>query len=112
MISSGVFAGFPSPADNYLDDELDLNDFLITKPAATFLERAIRKSMTEVGIYDSDALVVDRSEKALDRSIIIACIGGEFLIERLRINLSIMWLEAAHPNYQSIHIGEHIDFAI
>ncbi|MCE6989011.1 LexA family transcriptional regulator [Dyadobacter sp. CY323] len=109
---SKVSAGFPSPADDYLDHDLNLHEFLVTKPAATFLVRAKGKSMRGIGIYDNDVLVIDRSEKAVDRSVIIACIDGECLVKRLRIDPNGVWLEAAHPQYPPIHIGEHLDFAI
>jgi len=112
LMNTKVSAGFPSPADDYLDSDLDLHDFLVKKPAATFLVRATGNSMSGVGIYDGDVLVVDRSEKAIDHSIIIACIDGECLVKRLRIDPTAMWLEAAHSHYPPIHIGEHLDFAI
>ncbi|MCF0049569.1 translesion error-prone DNA polymerase V autoproteolytic subunit [Dyadobacter sp. LJ53] len=112
FVSSCVSAGFPSPADDYLDSDLNLHDFLVKKPAATFLVRARGKSMSGIGIFDNDVLVVDRSEKAIDRSVIIACVNGECLVKRLRIVPTAVWLEAAHHNYPPIHIRENLNFSI
>ena len=112
LLVSQVSAGFPSPADDYLDGDLDLHDYLVKKPAATFLVRATGKSMSGIGIFEGDVLVVDRSGKAIDRSIIIACINGDCFVKRLRINTTSMWLEAAHGDYSPILIGEHLDFTI
>lgn len=112
LVLGKVSAGFPSPADDHLEDDLNLHDFLIKKPAATFMVRATGKSMSGVGIYDGDILVVDRSEKAVNGSIIIACIDGECLVKRLKIDNSTTWLEAAHPSYPPIYIGEHLDFTV
>ncbi|KQS34230.1 LexA family transcriptional regulator [Dyadobacter sp. Leaf189] len=112
LIVSKVSAGFPSPADDYLDSSLNIHEFLVSKPAATFLVRATGKSMTGIGIHDGDVLVVDKSAKAVDGSVIIACIEGECLVKRLRIGPRAVWLEAAHPHYPPIDIGEHLDFAV
>ena len=72
-----VTAGFPSPADDYLDTSLDLNSYLIKHPAATYLARAKGDSMEGCGIYDGDLLIIDRSLDAQDGQIIIAALDGQ-----------------------------------
>ena len=80
---SRVCAGFPSPADDYIDQEIDLNRHLIKNPLATFVVHAEGDSMTGEGIYSGDALIVDRSLKPRNNSIVIACIDGELTVKKL-----------------------------
>eukprot|EP01048_Picozoa_sp_COSAG05_P033683 COSAG05_NODE_13650_length_422_cov_0.959752_2_plen_97_part_01 len=77
VYSSQVSAGFPSPADDYLEGRLDLNAHLIKNKAATFIVRASGESMTGAGIFDQDLLLVDRSLTPISGNVIIACIQGE-----------------------------------
>lgn len=74
-------AGFPSPADDYIDQVIDLNDF-ITHPAATYFIRATGESMSDGGILSGDLLIVDRAEKPIHGSIVIAAVDGEFTVNR------------------------------
>ena len=78
-----VPAGFPSPADDFADVKLDLNEYLITHPAATFFVRVSGDSMIGAGIFDQDILIVDRSLEPRNRSVIIAVLDGEVLVKRL-----------------------------
>ena len=80
LFLSGVSAGFPSPADDYLDRKLDLNEHLIKNPAATFFVRVAGDSMTGAGINDNDILVVDRSLEPCNGSIVIAVVYGELTV--------------------------------
>lgn len=84
-----VAAGFPSPADDYVEKALDLNELLIQKPAATFFIRAQGTSMLGAGIHPNDILVVDKSLKPVDGKIVIAAINGEFTVKRLVKNFDV-----------------------
>lgn len=78
-----VEAGFPSPAENYVEQELDLKEHLIRNSDSTFLVRATGKSMVNVGISPGDILIVDKSLEAKNNSIIIVSIDGELTVKRL-----------------------------
>jgi len=78
-------AGFPSPADDYLETGLDLNGLLVRNPAATFMVRVSGDSMIGVGIHDGDILVVDRSETAAHGKIVVAALDGEMTVKRLHL---------------------------
>ena len=94
-------AGFPSPAEQYLEPPLDLNELLVKRPAATFFVRVQGDSMIEKGIHDSDLLVVDRSLDCRDGDVVIAAVDGEFTVKTLRTKKGV-WLEAANPAYPPI----------
>ena len=112
MMSTSVSAGFPSPADDYLDHPLDFNELLIAHPAATFAARVSGYSMTGVGIFPGDIAVVDRSLTATDGRIILGILGGEFTLKRYRANGGRVWLEPANPAYQPIPITEESGFEV
>lgn len=108
LYSCGVSAGFPSPADDYIGQQLDLNDLLIKKPASTFFVRVAGDSMTGIGINDNDILVVDRSLEPTNGRIIIAALNGELTVKRL-IKTARSWrLVAENPNYPAIDITEDL----
>jgi DNA polymerase V len=106
LFGSSVPAGFPSPADDHLESELDLNEYLIDHPAETFFVRAKGDSMQQAGIFDNDLLIVDRSLNPKDNDIVIAAVGGELTVKRLCIKHGQPWLLPANPNYQPIAIKE------
>lgn len=83
LFSGKVAAGFPSPADDYVDKTLDLNELLVQKPAATFFARAQGDSMLDAGIHPNDILVVDRSIEAVPGKIVICAVNGELTVKRL-----------------------------
>src|SRR6056300_907734 len=83
LFSDAVPAGFPSPATDYCERKLDLNELCIQKPAATYFVRAQGDSMIEAGIFPGDVLVVDRSISATHGDIVIACVNGELTVKRL-----------------------------
>ncbi|SLH39223.1 DNA polymerase V subunit UmuD [Mycobacteroides abscessus subsp. massiliense] len=99
-----VPAGWPSPADDYLDGHIDLSHHLIPRPAATFLVRASGWSMRDAGIHDRDELIVDKSMAARDGNIVIAVVDGDFLVKRLRLH-PVPRLEAAHPDFADIDLA-------
>ena len=83
LFMCGVSAGFPSPADDYIERLLDLNELLIKNPPATFFVKVAGDSMTGAGINDGDILIVDRSIEATNRKIVIAAVNGELTVKRL-----------------------------
>jgi DNA polymerase V len=105
-------AGFPSPADDYLEGTLDLNRHLIKHPAATFFVRVTGDSMIGVGIHSGDLLVVDRSLEATDGHVIVAALDGELTVKRLSKQGQTIRLLPANPNYQPIEIQPQQDFEI
>ena len=109
LLGSRVEAGFPSPADDYVDRALDLNEELITRPAATFFLRAGGRSMQGAGIHDGDLLVVDRSITQRPGMVVIAVVNGEFTVKRLRQTDDGPVLAAEHPGYPPIPLGPDID---
>lgn len=105
-----VPAGFPSPADDYLDRSLDLNSHLIKHPAATYLARARGDSMEGCGIYDGDLLIVDRSRDAQHGEIIIAALDGQLTCKMLDKNKQC--LISANKTYAPIAISEFSELII
>ena len=106
-------AGFPSPAEQYLEPPLDLNELLVKRPAATFFVMVEGDSMINAGILDKDLLVVDRSLTPANGDIIIASVDGEFTVKPYRTGMKagkdgrkhrFVALEAANPNYPTITI--------
>ena len=84
-VSGSVVAGFPSPAEQYLEPPLDLNELLVKRPAATYFVRVQGDSMSGAGISDGDLLVVDRSLRPADGDVIIASVDGDFTVKTLRV---------------------------
>lgn len=107
LATSAVSAGFPSPADDYLDEALDLNELLIAHPAATFFVRARGDSMNgaDSAINDGDLLIVDRSREARNGAIVIAIIDGELTVKRLRRTGAQIELLATNPAYPPIRFA-------
>ena len=101
-----VPAGFPSPADDYLEGEIDLNRLLIERPAACYLMRVSGPSMSGAGVMDGDLVVVDRSLEAVSGHVVVAVLHGEMTIKRLRVTNGRAVLKAEHPGYPSIMICE------
>ena len=112
LATERVQAGFPSPAQDYVDKKLDLNDFLINNANATFIVRANSLSMLNAGIDINDALIVDRSIGAQHRDIVIACVDNEFTVKRLIIDSKGCWLKAENEGYPDIHPQEGQQFEI
>ena len=105
-------AGFPSPADDYLEGKLDLNRHLIKHPAATFFVRVSGDSMTGAGIHSGDLLVVDRSLEAIDGNVIVAALDGDLTVKRLCKRNGALSLLPENRNYQPIEITEQQTFEI
>ena len=98
-------AGFPSPADDYVETALDLNAYLVRNPAATFMVKVSGDSMIGAGIADGDLLVVDRSEEAVHGRIVVAVLDGELAVKRLHIRHGVCLLVPENPKYKPLRIG-------
>lgn len=107
-----VPAGFPSPAADYEENQLDLNKYLIKNPAATFFVRVSGDSMTGAGINDGDLLIVDRSLNPKDKNVVIAAVNGELTVKRIRIRKKKITLEAENVNYPTQEISSEADFQV
>ncbi len=112
-VLSRVSAGFPSPADDYIENSLSLSDLLIKNHLSTFLMKASGDSMTDVGINHNDILVVDRSLEARNRDIVIAIFEGNLTVKRLLIKINGSGvLKSENPIYKNIIIPEITDLEI
>ena len=112
LMSGSVVAGFPSPAEQYVERPLDLNELLVARPAATYFVRAAGDSMSGAGISDGDLLVVDRSLEPWDGSVVIAAVDGEFTVKTLRRDGSGVRLEAANPAYAPISFSGEMELRV
>lgn len=112
LFSSSVAAGFPSPADDFLEKNLDLHEYLIKNPAATFLVRVKGSSMIQAGIFSGDMLVVDRSLKPTHKSIVVAVVDGEFTVKRMQMSAGQTYLVPENRDYKPIRITEDMDVQI
>lgn len=112
LYCASVSAGFPSPAEDYLEAKLDLNELLIKRPAATFFVRVSGDSMQNAGIYDGDILIVDRSLKPTDGKIVIAAVDGQLTVKRLQKTSKGLFLMPENPQYTSIEIKPESDLYI
>jgi DNA polymerase V len=108
----GVECGFPSPARDFTEGSIDLNEELIHHPNSTFVVKARGHSMIDAGIHPGDLILVDRSLKPRHRSVIIAVLDGELSIKILSIQKKEVCLLSANKNYIDIHISEEMDFII
>jgi DNA polymerase V len=109
---SPIHAGFPSPAEDYLEQKLDLHELLIEHPAATFFVRVEGDSMQEANIYKGDILIVDRAKSPQDKTIVVAVLDGEFTVKRIRLKNKQVYLEAENLSYPPIKISKESDFQI
>ena len=112
LCASPVRAGFPSPADDYIEGKLDLNEHLIHHPASTFFVWAEGDSMVRVGIHHGDLLVVDRSLTPADGSVVVAAVDGDLVVKRLRIRQNAPVLVAEGDGYPEMLIGEGQRFKV
>ncbi len=104
-----VSAGFPSPASDYMELKLDLNDYLISHPAATFIVKANGTSMINSNIHSGDLLVVDKSLTPKNNSIVIASIFGDLTVKKLKKKYKKTFLVPSNSNYPSFEVKEEMD---
>ncbi len=107
-----VECGFPSPARDFTEGTIDLNEELIPRPNSTFIVRARGDSMVGSGIYPGDLLIVDRSLSPRNGSIIIAVLDGELSVKGLKLNNDRVTLSSSNPNYSDVIVSEEMDFTI
>ncbi|MFA3309034.1 translesion error-prone DNA polymerase V autoproteolytic subunit [Acinetobacter baumannii] len=116
LATERVSAGFPSPAQDDIEQALDLNEYLIRNENATFIVKANSLSMLDAGIDIDDPLIVDRSIPAKSGDIVIALIDNDFTVKRLMIDTQFqppkVWLKAENPDYQNIYIEEGQELVI
>jgi len=112
LYSSRVAAGSPTLADDHIDRHLDLNQYLVQRPAATFLVRAEGDSMINAGIYENDILVVDRSLEPTNGKIVIAVLNGQLTVKRFSLQAGKLFLMPENVRYQPIEITEAVDFQV
>ena len=109
LFLDSVSAGFPSPATDYMENKLDLNEHLVKHPAATFIVKASGPSMIEAGISSGDLLIVDRSIVPKNNNIVIASVFGDLTVKKLHKKGSTLFLLSANNQYPSIEIKEEME---
>jgi len=112
LYSSQIPAGFPSPAEDFMEKRLDLNDYLIKNQASTFLVRVRGNSMVNAGIFDGDLLIIDRSIEARDGKVVLGVLNGEFTIKRICKKEKKLYLIPENEEFKPIEITEEMDFQI
>jgi DNA polymerase V len=110
--SCPITAGFPSPAESFLEGTLDLNTHLIRHPVATFFVRVVGDSMIGAGIFPGDILIVDRSLEPQDKNVVIAVVDSELTVKRLRFFKERLVLAPDNDKYPMIEIHQHQSFEI
>ena len=105
-------AGFPSPANDYLEGEIDLNRYLIENPLATFIVKSQGNCMLQAGIHSGDLLIVDKSIKPKNNSIVIASINGDLIVKRIKISGKQFLLTSDNKEYGNIKINNESDIFI
>ncbi len=112
LISTGISAGFPSPAMDFIDISIDLNKHVISHPSATFYGRVKGNSMKDEGINDGDLLVIDKSIEPSNGKIAICYIDGEFTVKKIQLEQDACWLIPANSEYKPIKVTAENDFLI
>ena len=112
LIETGISAGFPSPADDFRETRISLDEELIKNKEATFFAKVRGQSMIDAGLDDNDLLVIDRSLEPSNNKIAVCFLDGEFTVKRLRVEGKEVWLQPENPNYPIIKITEDNDFVI
>lgn len=108
----GICAGFPSPAQDYLELSIDLNTELIRHPAATFFGRVVGNSLEEAGVTEGDILIIDKSLKPQDGNMCVCFLDGDFTLKFIRHTENEIWLIPANKAYTPIKVTEDNNFMI
>lgn len=111
-ISSGIKAGFPSPAADFDESKISLDNVLVKNKEATFYAKASGNSMTGAGIDDGDILVIDRSIEPKNNKVSVCFIDGEFTVKRIKIEEEAVFLMPENPNYKPIKVAPENDLII
>lgn len=112
VVENGISAGFPSPADDFLDLSIDLNQAFIKNKSATFFAKVKGDSMKNAGIDDGDLLIIDKSLEPVNGKIAVCFIDGEFTVKRIKIEQQCVWLVAENKQYAAIQVTKDNDFVI
>jgi DNA polymerase V len=111
-MDQGISAGFPSPAQDFIDLSIDLNKELIKHPSSTFFGRVKGCSMKDAGIDNGDLLIVDKSINPTDGKIAVCFIDGEFTVKRLKVEKDCCWLVPENESYEPIRVTAENDFMV
>ena len=109
---TGISAGFPSPADDFMQQRLSLDSELVKNKEATFFARVTGQSMIDAGLNDNDLLVIDRSLSPSHNRIAVCFLDGEFTVKRLKVKKGEVWLQPENKDYKPIKVTEENDFII
>ncbi len=112
FVDEGISAGFPSPAQDFLDMSIDLNKELIKNPVSTFYGRVKGDSMKDLGIDNGDLLIIDKSLEAQNGKIAVCFIDGEFTVKKIKFEKDYLWLIPANKKYEPIKVTQENDFII
>jgi DNA polymerase V len=103
-VESLIHAGFPSPAFDYLEKELDLNEYLIKHPSSTFLAKVTGDSMIKANLKDGDLLIIDKAKEPKTGDTVVAVVEGEFTVKKLHIEKGRYYLVPENDNYKPIEV--------
>ena len=106
LAQTGVSAGFPSPADDFKELRISIDQEVVKNEEATFYARVDGQSMQGAGLDDGDLLVIDRSKEPEDNTIAVCFIDGEFTVKRLKVEAEYIFLMPENPNYKPIKVTE------
>jgi DNA polymerase V len=112
FVTANIEAGFPSPADDHLEGQINLHEELIRNPAATFMVRVNGDSMRDAGISTGDVLLIDRSITPVDRHTVVAMVDGGFTVKNFRKKAGMVFLEAANAEFPPIQLGEDQELVV
>ena len=112
IIQEGINAGFPSPAMDFEQAKIDLNRYLIKRPASTFFAKVKGNSMEGAGIYEGNLLIIDKSIEPKTEQIAVCFLDGEFTVKRIRIEKDCIWLVPENEAYQAIKVTQDNNFII
>lgn len=112
FIASGISAGFPSPADDFIEQSLDLNKYLIKHPSSTFCARVRGNSMKNAGMHDGDIMIIDKSLEPKSDDIAVCWIDGEFTVKRILKEKDVIWLLPENEDYKPIRVTAENELTI
>lgn len=110
--NDGIQAGFPSPAQEFINESIDLNHELIDHPAATFYGRVVGDSMIQEGIEEGDVLIIDRSLEPRNKDLAVCCVDGDFTLKRILIEVDKVWLIPSNEMFDPILVTADSSFQI
>jgi len=111
-MNAPVKAGFPSPAEDFMETSIDLNIELLKNPASTFFCRVSGDSMHDMGINDGDLLIIDKSLEPQDGKVAVCYIDGEFTLKKIKLEQDCCWLIPANKQYKPIKVTADNDFIV